>query len=192
MVFLPAELTQRAVLFSRHDRVWKIADFGTSAVGTSKKALTTKYGRGTSSYRAPEVVAENSVYNCKADIWSLGCTLFELITKKKAFSGDWEVFKHSISKAKYRFQLNETYPRWETTRYLSAMVSAMLDVSLRDRPSAKELRELLYFATRRLDIHPYELIAFSDNDEYEDTQHGEHTTIKALNCKIGANVELMG
>src|SRR5436190_15469950 len=175
MLFSLAELTRKTVLFSRHDRVWKISDFGTSAVGTSKRALTTKYGRGTSSYRPPEVLSENAVYNRKADIWSLGCTLFELITKKKAFTGDWAVREHGISKGKSRFQLDETYPQWETARYLSAIVSAMLDVSWSDRPSAKELQETFHAATRRLDIHPYELITSTDNDEYEDTQLDEQT-----------------
>lgn len=92
------------VLFSYIHQRWKISDFGTSAEGTSKRLQHTTLQRGTSSYRAPEVV-KNGSYNNKADIWAFGCIAYELCTKTPAFSGDWEMlfFKDASTKTIFNF-----------------------------------------------------------------------------------------
>lgn len=43
------------VLFSSANRCWKIADFGFTTDGSSKRPLVTTFGRGTPCYRAPEL-----------------------------------------------------------------------------------------------------------------------------------------
>ena len=43
---------------------------------------------GTPAYMAPETLEEVPVYNHTADLWSLGCVLFEICTLKQAFSGE--------------------------------------------------------------------------------------------------------
>lgn len=41
----------------------------------------------TLNYRAPELFVDDCVYNNKIDIWSLGCVLFQLITRSLLFPG---------------------------------------------------------------------------------------------------------
>lgn len=42
---------------------------------------------GTPFYLSPEI-CQNQQYNHKIDIWMLGCTLYELCSLQKPFSGD--------------------------------------------------------------------------------------------------------
>jgi len=42
-------------------------------------------------YRAPEVLLGSQRYSCPVDIWSVGCIMAELITKKPLFQGDSEI-----------------------------------------------------------------------------------------------------
>jgi len=79
------------VLFSAADDTWKVCDFGITTEGTSRQDHATRYQRGTSGYRAPEIIKTPSTYNNKVDIWALGCILFELGTKRKVFENDWDV-----------------------------------------------------------------------------------------------------
>jgi serine/threonine-protein kinase len=63
----------------------KITDFGIAqieAVSTTQKGII-----GSPCYMSPEQVKENEVDD-KSDIFSLGCVLYELLTARKAFSGD--------------------------------------------------------------------------------------------------------
>ncbi|XP_055830396.1 mitogen-activated protein kinase kinase kinase 20-like [Solanum dulcamara] len=60
------------------EEVAKIADFGLSL--TLEQSCTQKQGlRGTKRYMAPESLL-NQEYGPKADIWALGCMVYELIT----------------------------------------------------------------------------------------------------------------
>src|SRR5579862_9430797 len=86
------------VLFSSVNRVWKIADFGMASRGSSNQLVTSRYCRGKDGYRAPELPRmPTSHYNNKADIWSLGCIAFELISGRKAFYNDYEILKYAES-----------------------------------------------------------------------------------------------
>jgi serine/threonine protein kinase len=53
--------------------------------------MVTRYSRGTSSYRAPEMLREASTFNNKVDIWALGCVFYEIIFLTKAFNNDFAV-----------------------------------------------------------------------------------------------------
>ena len=58
----------------------KIGDFGISKqLDSYKKFAITKKRAGTYDYIAPEILFEG-IYNEKADIWSLGCIIYELFT----------------------------------------------------------------------------------------------------------------
>jgi serine/threonine protein kinase len=75
------------VLYSHTEQAWKIADFGLTVEGTSKKAHTTQYSKGTCSYRAPELIQldDKGTYTNKVDIWAMGCILYEIVFRSKAF-----------------------------------------------------------------------------------------------------------
>jgi serine/threonine protein kinase len=69
----------------------KIADFGLARAGieiTEAEGLT-RVGQtlGTSEYVAPEQALDSSTADIRADIFSLGCTLFELLTGELPFPG---------------------------------------------------------------------------------------------------------
>lgn len=68
-----------------------------TATGTSKQLHPIEAQRGTACCRAPEVLAECATYNNGADIWALGCILFELCTGKKAFHSDWATRDYAVS-----------------------------------------------------------------------------------------------
>src|SRR5271170_759712 len=96
----PANSTTRSILlviyaviqgsdFGVYMHTWKVADFGITTAGTSKRLIATNNQRGTLHYLAPEIIlCEPGVpsYNNKVDIWSLGAILYELCTGKKAFA----------------------------------------------------------------------------------------------------------
>lgn len=68
----------------------KIADFGLArAFGIPVRAYTHEVV--TLWYRAPEVLLGSPRYSCPVDIWSVGCIMAELITKKPLFQGDSEI-----------------------------------------------------------------------------------------------------
>ncbi|EGT47925.1 hypothetical protein CAEBREN_07646 [Caenorhabditis brenneri] len=58
----------------------KIGDFGLAVLNSEGCTFTV----GTCHYRAPEIFL-NSKISFSADLWSFGCTLFEMITRKKLF-----------------------------------------------------------------------------------------------------------
>ena len=64
----------------------KVTDFGLAKSISSDSKMSQSFV-GTVSYSAPEIVQRQD-YNEKADIWSLGCILHELMCLKPAFSGN--------------------------------------------------------------------------------------------------------
>ncbi|KAH0726754.1 hypothetical protein KY284_002619 [Solanum tuberosum] len=68
----------------------KIADFG-FALHQSQYKTTNGRLRGTPLYIAPEVVLDDK-YGPEADIWSFGCTVFEIITGKPLWELDEDIY----------------------------------------------------------------------------------------------------
>src|SRR5271154_2155911 len=69
------------VLYSARDTVWKLTDFGLATEGSSRTNRPTPYSRGTSGYRASELMdswGDLAMYNNKVDIWTMGFILYEL------------------------------------------------------------------------------------------------------------------
>jgi serine/threonine protein kinase len=69
----------------------KVTDFGLAKVLAQDPAVAhTRSGisMGTPSYMAPEQIRDARTVDQRADIWSLGCILYELMTRRRAFPGD--------------------------------------------------------------------------------------------------------
>ncbi len=74
----------------------KVTDFGlVKAVGMEDSATRTGMALGTPNYTAPEQIADASSVDQRADIFTLGCILYELIAGKRAFQADnnFDVYK---------------------------------------------------------------------------------------------------
>jgi serine/threonine protein kinase len=125
------------VLYSAKQKLWKIADFGYTAEGTATGPKTTQFFRGSSSYRAPELVHENGSYTSKVDIWALGCIIHELAFSETVFGGDWEVHIHAITKSKLKLPAS-SYPDFFQAN-ISETLEEMLDIDWRQRPDASSV-----------------------------------------------------
>jgi serine/threonine protein kinase len=128
------------VLYSCKDAVWKLADFGLTVEGSSKTNRPTQYARGTSGYRAPEFLKsdDGSMYNNKADVWSMGCILYELATGTCAFPNDWAVLTYLFSRKNMDIVLDPTFDSHSITTITKHVVD-MLQIESLARPSASIL-----------------------------------------------------
>eukprot|EP00892_Ulva_mutabilis_P005077 jgi/Ulvmu1/2941/UM149_0020.1 len=89
---------------------------------------------GTPYYMAPEVCS-SSPYTSQADMWSLGCVLYELCTLEHAFSAD------SLYALIFRI-VNGSFDQIDHTQYsssLSSLVTALLDKDPARRPTCRSL-----------------------------------------------------
>ena len=69
----------------------KVTDFGLAKLMVHEPGMAhTRAGisMGTPSYMAPEQIRDARSVDQRADVWSLGCLLYELTTRRRAFPGD--------------------------------------------------------------------------------------------------------
>jgi len=138
------------VLYSRKDSEWKVADFGLTSEGGSGTFQASHLGRGTTSYRAPELLT-NEEYNNKIDIWAIGCILNELATFKKTFGTDIEVYQFS----KEQMPLKVTLDAFDedTATCIRDVILRILQIEPKRRPSATELlKEFTRLAERHSNV----------------------------------------
>jgi len=128
----------------------KIADFGLSALvridedgydpeesGKRKRYDALKDMWGTKEYFAPEVI--NQAYGPQADVWALGCVLFEMLTGEQAFP----VKEHDTEGKFYgriaRGEYHKDVSTWKlTSPEAKDFIEKMLQVDPRNRWSASE------------------------------------------------------
>ncbi|CAN0893461.1 Mitogen-activated protein kinase kinase kinase 1 [Linum grandiflorum] len=80
---LPEDIKCANILVDANGSV-KLADFG---LAKATKLNDVKSMKGTASWMAPEVVnRKNQGYGLPADIWSLGCTVLEMLTHRIPYS----------------------------------------------------------------------------------------------------------
>jgi len=119
----------------------KLSDFGCS----KRCELTTSFTTiGSIPWMAPEVIQQQNGYGRKADIWSLGCTILELLTAetpwgKNAFD--------NVMFALRRIGMGEETPPVpeDAPPDLQELVRACLQREAEARPSASELLMHSYF-----------------------------------------------
>src|SRR5262249_16467102 len=66
----------------------KLLDFGIAQLGGGTRVTRTDTLLGTPGAMAPEQARSGQTVDTRADVFSLGCVLFECLTGKPAFSGD--------------------------------------------------------------------------------------------------------
>ena len=79
---------------------------------------------GTILYLSPEVV-QSKPYNEKADIWSLGCILYELATLRQPFQGE-----NTLTVA--RKIVEEEYERLDANKFSPLFISVVQKCMTRD------------------------------------------------------------
>ena len=114
--------------------------------GTSNNPIATTNARGTTCYRAPEIVKELSTYNNKVDIWAIGCIVYELTTEQRAFTNDIDVLGWGRTDQEKKIPTNivlDDVPK----QFISQIVRKCLRAEPNERPTAKSicnwLREFL-------------------------------------------------
>lgn len=103
---------------------WKIADLGSALVLHKNKGLVPET-RGTASYMAPEVIDNLTAYNgYKADVYSLGITLFVMLTgcfpndyrRRDESTSDTDIATNASPTAERAYQFDQDYgylsPEW--------------------------------------------------------------------------------
>ena len=121
-----------ANIFLFKDGTVKIGDLNVSKI-TSRGLGCTQ--TGTPFYASPEVWKDNP-YNCKSDIWSLGCVLYEICMLSTPFVCDnMKGLFNKIMKGKFK-KINEKY-----SIQLNSVVEKLIVVKSDCRPSAKEILE---------------------------------------------------
>jgi len=150
------------VLHSQISGIWKISDveFTTDINPYSDRGISSKYSWGSGAYRAPELVVgdDEEHYSSKSDIWALGCILFEMFMRRRAFSCDGEVVQVKrfgvVHKQIRRIAIPEVNGCDDCTNDLgnfkkqmpllneiNERLKAMMSVEEKDRPSARDLLE---------------------------------------------------
>jgi serine/threonine protein kinase len=115
-----------------------LADFGLTAEGTSKHAITTKYSMGTPGYRAPELLSDKPKFTNKVDIWALGCILYELTIGARAFQTDYAVLLYLSSQKNKDVVLDNTFDT-HSMKTITKHIVDMLQIESSARPSASIL-----------------------------------------------------
>jgi len=111
--------------------------------GSSRRALTSNTSRGTSCYRAPELLLDtNPHYTNKVDMWAVGCILYELVLRQRAFREDWFIFTYAQLRQPFELLLGEdVVPDDRKRDFLVKIIKELLDVDPSKRPRARKLYE---------------------------------------------------
>jgi len=118
----------------------KILDLGLALLDTTEQDDTEMTGTGqamgTADYMAPEQTFDSHQVDIRADIYSLGCTLYKLLTGHAPFSGP----KYKTKMAKMLGHVQEPVPpvtelRPDLPDDLAALLDRMLDKTPDDRPA---------------------------------------------------------
>jgi hypothetical protein len=134
------EKADMLVLFSRKDSVWKIGDFGLTTEASSTRNRITRDARGTPGYRAPELVVPDGTcgFSSKSDIWSIGCLLYELATRKPAFASDGSVLEYRWEGRDKVVELEDIFDV-NSKEVITKHIVTMLQVEPSTRPPARTL-----------------------------------------------------
>ena len=132
------------ILLVKDEDVVKLADFGLCSILPSSLAFA-QSKVGTPLTVAPEILSEQSLYNTKVDVWSLGVVLYQLMTLRVPFTMDRGVHQDNFNNLFSKIVHDEPQTIESivgSKRYskdLCQMCMFMLTKHPRDRPSARAL-----------------------------------------------------
>jgi hypothetical protein len=123
---------------ARDSEVMKLLDFGISKSFQGDPGYQTREGLGSPLYVAPEQLSNSENVDARADIWSLGVVLYELLSGRVPFEGDNVV---RICSAVMEL---EPEPLWHSCPHVSPALEAVVRRCLSKRPEARfpTIREL--------------------------------------------------
>ena len=123
-----------ANIFMASFHTLKIGDFGLSTV-LERSSDMAQTNCGTVSYMAPEILRGQD-YDEKADIWSMGCVVYELCTLQQAFSGgNIGVTITAIKKCAFKPIPESVHPE------VAPFVAQILVKNPDKRPTAEQIRD---------------------------------------------------
>ncbi|XP_028290461.1 proto-oncogene serine/threonine-protein kinase mos [Gouania willdenowi] len=138
------DLKPANVLVSAED-VCKLADFGSSLKlgGDEERTLGLGHVGGTYTHRAPELLRGLSV-SPKADVYSLGITLWQLTTRDPPYSGDRQHVLYAVVAHELRPALDQ-HPDFRSERGVqwSRLLRRCWTGEARDRPGVTEVLEVV-------------------------------------------------
>lgn len=105
-------------------------------------ARTSALSRGTSGYRAPELLRQDkATFTNKVDIFAAGCMFFEMAFRKKLFETDFALLEYVYTKTKPSIPTDKlSYSTKDEVDRISSVINATLDLSPFERPTSKHLR----------------------------------------------------
>jgi len=123
-------------VFLDADQNVKLGDFGLSKICDNPDALFNQTFVGTPYYMSPELINESS-YNAKSDIWSLGCLIYELCTLEPPFQSKTQAGLSQKIRAGKLASLPSLY-----SSDLARIIRAMLTTSHEQRPTTADLMKM--------------------------------------------------
>jgi serine/threonine protein kinase len=129
----------------------KLADMGIAQLQSPEALTATLSVRGTAAYISPEQVRGDRV-DARADLYSLGCVLFEMLTGRTPFEGDLAAlsYAHTHTQAPRVRSITPAVPV-----ALDELVAAMLEKDpARRPPTGEEVRQSLADAMRQDTVAP--------------------------------------
>jgi serine/threonine-protein kinase len=132
----------------------KLADMGIARLLSPEALTATLSVRGTAGYISPEQVRGDRV-DARADLYSLGCVLFEMLAGRTPFEGDLAAlsYAHTHTPAPRVRSINPDVPA-----AMDELVAAMLEKDPAKRPSTgEEVQRSLAAAMRHDPVVPTEV-----------------------------------
>lgn len=132
----------------------KLADMGIARLLSPEALTATLSVRGTAGYISPEQVRGDRV-DARADLYSLGCVLFEMLAGRTPFEGDLAAlsYAHTHTPAPRVRSINPDVPA-----AMDELVAAMLEKDPAKRPSTgEEVQRSLAAAMRQDPVVPTEV-----------------------------------
>jgi serine/threonine-protein kinase len=130
---------------THQERRVKVLDFGVSKITgdpASGSLTTTEAMLGSPAYMAPEQMEDASRVDARADVWSAGATMFEMLTGKPAFSGASVAALYRSIRESKGVSVRDHVP--DVPRPIDAVVRRCLSVDPGDRyANGRALREAL-------------------------------------------------